>query len=112
MNILKKLYRRAKAHATLTEAIRRADASYLHYGTRCYVVPNGDKLAIVDRSSFRRLKPKDSLRGITTMADVERLCYYYTPRYNGKDPMPPELQRQKRNQYYRSLGLTFNILNA
>lgn len=109
MNIFKKIYHRARAFRALENAIRTADANYLRYGTRCYVVPNGGKLAIIDKSSFKRLKPKDRLHGITTMADVERACVYYTPRYNGQDPMPDELMKQKRHQYYALLGLNFTM---
>ena len=108
MNIIKKIYLRAKAYRNLEEAIRKADAAYLKYGTRVYVIPNGNKLAIIDKSSFKRLKGKDRLDGITTMADVERCCFYYTPRYNGAEPISPELAKQKRQQYYSILGLTFS----
>ena len=109
MNIFVKLYRRAKAFRNLEEAIRRAEAAYMRYGTRCYVIPNGERLAIIDKSTFRRVKDRDKLRGITTMADVERLCIYYTPRYNGQEPMPLAEQKKKRHQYYRSLGLNFAL---
>lgn len=109
MNIFKKIYLRAKAFRALEDAIHRADTAYLRYGTRCYVVPNGTGLAIVDRSSFKRFKSREKLHGITTMADVERLCVYYTPRYNGRDPIPPALEKQKRDAYYRTRGLTFDL---
>lgn len=107
MNIFKKLYLRAKAVRNLEKAIMRADDAYLRYGTRCYVIPNGHALAIVDRDTFRRRKNREAFRDIKTMADVQRLCFYYTPRYNGRDPMPLADQKRARLRYYATQNLLF-----
>lgn len=109
MNIFKKIYLRAKAARNLDKAIQRAEDAYIRYGTRCYVIPNGHALAIVDRKTFRRYKPKNGTREIRTMNDVQRLCFYYTPRFNGSEPMPPAEQKRGRLKYYKSQGLLFQF---
>ena len=109
MNIFKKIYLRAKAARNLDKAIQRAEDAYIRYGTRCYVIPNGRALAIVDRDTFRRRKNREALHDIKTMADVQRLCFYYTPRYNGREPMPHAEQKRGRLKYYKSQGLLFQF---
>lgn len=100
MNIFQKI----KASLRLREAVRKADEAHQQTGERYYVMPasaDGCKLIIMDRFNFRKLKQKGYITQKVHISDLERECFYFTAYRNGSCVILPEVEKIKRQQYYR-----------
>lgn len=61
-------------------AIRMADKAHEKTGKRYFVMPDAkDKLIIMHRPSFRRLKHSGRISYAAKVADLKRESFYYTP---------------------------------
>lgn len=100
MNIFQKI----KASLRLREAARKADEAHRETGERYYVMPlsgSKGKLIIMDRFNFRKLKQKGYITHKAFVHDLERECFYFTPYSNGSCAISSEVEKIKRQQYYR-----------
>ncbi len=102
MNIFKRIY----SHVRLEYAINKADeAHFLTQGDCFYVMPSGasGKLVIVNRAAMRLYKRQGIVDRTITMADLERDCFYRTPKR--LSPLPAEVLRYKRERYFEWVEL-------
>ena len=98
------IFQKIKASFRLREAVRKADEAHQQTGERYYVMPiSGSKgeLIIMDRFNFRKLKQKGYITHKAFVPDLERECFYFTPYSNGSCAISPEVEKIKRQQYYR-----------
>ncbi len=96
------IFRKIRAYLRLREAIRRADDAHEQTGDRYYVMPNGksEKLIIVNRTNFRKLKQKGYINRMVYVKDLERESFYHTPYKNGTGMLDFWQKEQKRDEYY------------
>lgn len=101
MNIFRKL----RATIRLNEAVVQADQAHKQTGERYYVMPNGksEKLIIMDRFNFRKLKQKGYLSRSAFVNDLERECFYCTPYRNGSGALSGFIAKLKRKEYFTYL---------
>ncbi len=99
MNFIRKF----KASLRLREAIKMANKAHNETGHRYYVMPQygscGQKLIVMDRQNFRRLKMKHYITREARVFDLVRECFYCTGYANG-DQYLSEADRKKKVQQY------------
>lgn len=98
------IFQKLKASLRLREAVRKADEAHQQTGERYYVMPasaDGCKLIIMDRFNFRKLKQKGYITHKAFVPDLERECFYFTPYRGGSCAISLEVEKIKRQQYYR-----------
>lgn len=97
------IFRRFKASLRLREAIKMANKAHQQTGQRYYVMPQhgscGQKLIVMDRQNFRRLKMKHYITHDARVFDLVRECFYCTSYTNG-DQYLSEADRKKKAQQY------------
>lgn len=99
MNFFKNFFASLRLH----EAIRKADKAHLLYGNRYYVLPvagKKNKLIVIDRANFRKLKFKHYINQNSFVNDLERECFYHTPYRNGTGGLSAEAVALKKKQYF------------
>lgn len=96
------IFRKFKAYLRLKEAVRKAEKAHEETGERYYVIPvdSSNKLIVMDRKNFRKLKFKGYLPSGLHVSNLERGCFYCTSYRNGKDSLPQNIVEMKRKQYY------------
>lgn len=99
-----KLFTKFRAALRLREAIIKADKAFSTTGNRYYVMPGhgsrGQKLIVMDRRNFRRLKIKHYINRDVRVGDLVRECFYCTPQRNGRQFLSPHILKLKRQQYF------------
>lgn len=97
------IFRRFKSSLRLREAIKMANKAHQQTGQRYYVMPQhgscGQKLIVMDRQNFRRLKMKHYITHDARVFDLVRECFYCTSYANG-DQYLSEADRKKKAQQY------------
>lgn len=96
-----KIFRHFRDYLRLRAAKRMADEQHAKDGDRYYVVPNTKgQLLVMDRKNFKKLKQKGYIDRGTTLNDIRRGAFYYTPYANGSDAMNKALQKEGAEMYY------------
>ncbi len=97
------IFKRFKAALRLRHAIRMAETAHTRTGQRYYVLPQhgtgGQKLIVIDRPNFRRLKLKHYINHQARVIDLVRECFYCTG-YRGGDQYLSQADRKKKALQY------------
>lgn len=96
------IFRKIKAFLRYGEAVRKAEKAHEKTGERYYVLPigNEEKLVVMDRRNFRKLKFKGYMPSNLHIANLEKECFYCTSYRNGKDGLPQKIAELKLKEYY------------
>lgn len=98
------IFRRFKASLRLREAIKMADKAHRQTGQRYYVMPqhhsDGQRLIVMDRYNFRRLKMKHYIHCDARVFDLVRECFYCTGYRDGNQVLSPYDRKKKVIQYF------------
>lgn len=101
MNPIKKL----RLYLAYRKAVRMADRAHAMDGERYYVYYSLDnKLIILNRKMFKKLKLKRYIEQSSTIRCLERDCFYCTPYRNGSGQLPATYIKAKRFWYYQVMG--------
>lgn len=84
------------------EAVKKADEAHAKDGERYYVLPteNRKKLAVLNRTEFRRMKTKGYTHKDATIRDLVNGSYYFTPYRNGEGTLSKKNRKLKLKYYY------------
>lgn len=98
-----KIIRIFLAKLQLREAVKKADNAYLKDNHRYFVMPTAGldgKLIVLDRNNFRELKRKGYINKNTSVKDLIRESFYYTPNSGGNDALPDFGKRVKAKSFF------------
>lgn len=88
------------ALSKLEYAIHMANTAHGQDGQRYYILPDAnDRLIILTRSSFRKLKKQGLIDRRANINDIVRESFYFTPHANGTGSLSPAAQKAKRKMY-------------
>lgn len=85
-------------------AIRMADKAHEKTGKRYFVMPDDkDKLIIMHRPSFRRLKQSGRISYVAKVSDLKRESFYFTPYFHKEEmePITPSIRESKHIMFHR-----------
>lgn len=87
------------AEKTYNQAVQQAEETMQTTGDRTYIIKGqGHKLLLVNRKYFRRFKKMGIIKPTATILDLQQQCFYCTSYPNGKDPMPADVVKVKKQQ--------------
>lgn len=90
------------ALSKLEYAIHMANKAHEQDGQRYYILPDAnDRLIILTRYSFRKLKKQGLISSKATITDITRESFYFTPYANGTDSLSLEASKAKRKMYLK-----------
>lgn len=105
---LRRFFITLRAHVRLWVATAKADRAYADAelknskDKRFYVMPDADdKLIIMNRSQFRKLKQYKYMDGDVQVKHLIKESFYFTPYSGGANAMTSEQKRLKRVMYVR-----------
>lgn len=88
------------ALSKLEYAIHMANKAHEQDGQCYYVMPDAnDRLIILTRYSFRKLKKQGLISSKATITDITRESFYFTPHANGTGALSPVARKAKRKMY-------------
>lgn len=102
-----------KSIIRLNYAIDKADRAHEKTGERYYVLPDhNNKLIILDRYHFRKLKKKGRLTYKANIFDMQRECFYCTAYKNGEGALNQKIIKVKRKMYLEYVQAMRDIRQA
>lgn len=94
------------ALSKLEYAIHMANKAHEQDGQRYYILPDAnDRLIILTRYTFRKLKKQGLISSKATITDIIRESFYFTPHANGTGALSPAAQKAKRKMYLKYIEI-------